>query len=204
MNIIVFTLALGAGSIAAGFLGALTGLGGGVVIVPMLTLLFGVDIRYAIGASLVSVIATSSGPPRPTCGGLLQHSRRHVPGDRDHVGALVGRVVRDQVPTSGLAIVFGCRTAVFRVPLDASTDRSTEDDGTRPLGHRPSSGLHISNRRRQTGLPRPARARRLRLDVPGRCALGSARHRLGRRERSWRWTRRCGCHSRYRRRRATS
>lgn len=42
-------------------MGALTGLGGGVVIVPLLTIVFGVDIRYAIGASLVSVIATSSG-----------------------------------------------------------------------------------------------------------------------------------------------
>jgi len=49
------------GSLAAGFLGSLTGLGGGVVIVPLLTLVFHVDIRYAIGASLVSVIATSSG-----------------------------------------------------------------------------------------------------------------------------------------------
>ncbi len=49
------------GSLVAGFLGALTGLGGGVVIVPLLTLAFGVDIRYAIGASLISVIATSSG-----------------------------------------------------------------------------------------------------------------------------------------------
>jgi uncharacterized protein len=48
-----------AGSFLAGFLGALTGLGGGVVIVPLLTSVFGVDIRYAIGASLVSVIATS-------------------------------------------------------------------------------------------------------------------------------------------------
>jgi uncharacterized membrane protein YfcA len=52
---------LAAGSLVAGFLGALTGLGGGVVIVPLLTLVVGVDIRYAIGASLVSVIATSSG-----------------------------------------------------------------------------------------------------------------------------------------------
>ena len=49
------------GSLAAGFLGSLTGLGGGVVIVPLLTLVFHVDIRYAIGASLVSVIASSSG-----------------------------------------------------------------------------------------------------------------------------------------------
>jgi uncharacterized membrane protein YfcA len=49
------------GSFLAGFLGALTGLGGGVVIVPMLVVAFGVDMQYAIGASLVSVIATSCG-----------------------------------------------------------------------------------------------------------------------------------------------
>jgi len=49
------------GAFAAGLLGSLTGLGGGVVIVPLLTIGFGVNIRYAIGASLVSVIATSSG-----------------------------------------------------------------------------------------------------------------------------------------------
>jgi len=60
MNTIEFTLLVGSGSILAGFVGALTGLGGGIVIVPLLTLVFGVDIRYAIGASLVSVIATSS------------------------------------------------------------------------------------------------------------------------------------------------
>jgi len=48
-------------SAAAGFLGALTGLGGGVVVTPVLALVFHVDLRYAIGASLISVIATSSG-----------------------------------------------------------------------------------------------------------------------------------------------
>src|SRR5512141_315147 len=61
MNLLEFSLVLSVGSFAAGFLGSLTGLGGGVVIVPLLTLALGVDIRYAIGASLVSVIATSSG-----------------------------------------------------------------------------------------------------------------------------------------------
>jgi uncharacterized membrane protein YfcA len=60
MNTIELTLLIGLGSILAGFIGALTGLGGGIVIVPLLTLAFGVDIRYAIGASLISVIATSS------------------------------------------------------------------------------------------------------------------------------------------------
>src|SRR5512133_2900611 len=61
MNILEFTLLVALGSWIAGFLGALTGLGGGVVLVPLLTLFFKVDIRYAMGASLVSVIATSSG-----------------------------------------------------------------------------------------------------------------------------------------------
>lgn len=61
MQIPEFSFLIFVGSSIAGFLGALTGLGGGVVIVPLLTLVFGVDIRYAIGASLVSVIATSSG-----------------------------------------------------------------------------------------------------------------------------------------------
>src|SRR5215469_14320290 len=44
-----------------GFLGSLTGLGGGMIVTPALILLMGVDLRYAMGASLVSVIATSSG-----------------------------------------------------------------------------------------------------------------------------------------------
>ncbi|MGX2040023.1 sulfite exporter TauE/SafE family protein [Methylocaldum sp. MU1018] len=56
-----FTLMLSGIAVAAGFCGSLFGIGGGIVIVPVLTLLFGIDIRYAIGASIVSVIATSSG-----------------------------------------------------------------------------------------------------------------------------------------------
>lgn len=57
----LFSAIIWCGSFLAGLLGSLTGLGGGVVIVPLLTLGFGVDIRYAVGASLVSVITTSSG-----------------------------------------------------------------------------------------------------------------------------------------------
>src|SRR5204863_8296511 len=48
-------------SIVAGVLGSLLGLGGGIIVIPALTLLFKIDIRYAVGASIVSVIATSSG-----------------------------------------------------------------------------------------------------------------------------------------------
>lgn len=48
-------------AVLAGFLGSLVGLGGGIIITPALTILFGIDIKYAIGASIIAVIATSSG-----------------------------------------------------------------------------------------------------------------------------------------------
>jgi uncharacterized membrane protein YfcA len=109
MNIIAFTAALATGSVAAGFLGSLTGLGGGVVIVPLLVLLFGVDIRYAIGASLVSVIATSSG----AAAAYVREGYSNVRAGMfleiaTTLGALSGALVATKVPASGLAIVFGC------------------------------------------------------------------------------------------------
>src|SRR5437588_8469933 len=58
---LLFTLVVFAVSIGAGLLGSLLGLGGGIIVIPALTLLLHIDIRYAIGASIVSVIATSSG-----------------------------------------------------------------------------------------------------------------------------------------------
>lgn len=48
-------------SVFAGIVGSVLGLGGGIIVTPALTLLFGVDINHAIGASIISVIATSSG-----------------------------------------------------------------------------------------------------------------------------------------------
>lgn len=61
MTILIFSLFIFLFAIAAGVLGSLTGLGGGVIITPVLVLLFHVNIHYAMGASLISVIATSSG-----------------------------------------------------------------------------------------------------------------------------------------------
>ena len=61
MTVAEFTPIVLMTALLAGFLGSLTGLGGGVIMTPVLTLFLGVDLRYAIGASLVSVIATSSG-----------------------------------------------------------------------------------------------------------------------------------------------
>lgn len=61
LNNLLFSLLIYVGSFSAGLIGSLTGLGGGVIVVPILTILFGVDIHLAAGASLISVIATSSG-----------------------------------------------------------------------------------------------------------------------------------------------
>lgn len=61
MTPLLFVLLVAAMSFIAGTLGSLLGLGGGMIVVPALTLLLGIDIRLAIGASIISVIATSSG-----------------------------------------------------------------------------------------------------------------------------------------------
>ena len=61
MDILTFTLIMLLAAYGAGLPGSLTGLGGGVVVIPVLTLCFGVDFHYAVGAALVASIATSSG-----------------------------------------------------------------------------------------------------------------------------------------------
>lgn len=97
-----------AGSFVAGMLGALTGLGGGVVIVPLLTLVFGVDIRYAIGASLVSVIATSSGAAAAYLKEGYSNMRVGMFLEMaTTAGALSGAFIAGYVSTSAIAIIFG-------------------------------------------------------------------------------------------------
>ena len=108
MNVFEFSALVGMGSFLAGFLGALTGLGGGVVVVPMLALLFHVDIRYAIGASLVSVIATSSGAAAAYVREGYSNIRIGMFLETaTTIGAIVGAVVALHVHPSSIAIVFG-------------------------------------------------------------------------------------------------
>jgi uncharacterized membrane protein YfcA len=108
MTVLEFTGIVWIISTLAGLLGALTGLGGGVVIVPVLALLFGVDMRYAIGASLVSVIATSSGAAAAfiregytniRIGMLLEIATT--------IGAVLGAWAASFISTSTIGVVFG-------------------------------------------------------------------------------------------------
>jgi uncharacterized protein len=108
VNILEFTAFVWLGSCVAGFLGALTGLGGGVVIVPLLTLVFGADIRYAIGASLVSVIATSSGAAAAYVKEGFSNIRIGMFLEMaTTLGALIGAAMAARIPTSAIATVFG-------------------------------------------------------------------------------------------------
>ena len=108
MSLALFALLVATGSFGAGLLGAVTGLGGGIVVVPMLTVLFHVDIRYAIGASLVSVIATSSGAASAYVREGYTNVRIGIFLEvATTVGALVGAGLAHVVPTSALAILFG-------------------------------------------------------------------------------------------------
>ena len=107
MNIDVFSSVVFFGSLTAGFLGALTGLGGGVVIVPLLTLVFGVDIRYAIGASLVSVIATSSAAAAYVKEGFSNIRLGMFLEMATTFGALLGAAVAGMISTKVIAVIFG-------------------------------------------------------------------------------------------------
>lgn len=96
------------GAVCAGLLGALTGLGGGIIIVPLLTLLFHVDIRYAIGTSLVSVIATSSGAAAAYVKEGYTNVRLGMFLEvATTVGAVTGAFIAGVVSPTVVAIIFG-------------------------------------------------------------------------------------------------
>jgi uncharacterized membrane protein YfcA len=108
MTILEFTPIVFVISLFAGFLGSLTGLGGGVVVTPALTILLGVDIRYAIGASLVSVIATSSGAAAAYVRDGYSNMRIGMFLEiATTLGAVYGAFLATHVPVSALSIVFG-------------------------------------------------------------------------------------------------
>jgi uncharacterized membrane protein YfcA len=137
MTVWEFTLLVGIGSAVAGLLGSLTGLGGGVVLVPLLTLFFKVDIRYAVGASLVSVIATSSGAAAAYVKEGLSNIRIGMFLEiATTLGALFGAFLAVKVSTSAIATIFGA-VLLYSAYLSARTRvKRTSDDIPDPLATR--------------------------------------------------------------------
>ncbi len=139
----LFDLAVGLASFFAGLLGALIGLGGGIIITPLLVLGFGIDIRYAMGAALCSVIATSSGA-------AVAYLRDGVSNLRiglflcvaTTIGAVCGALMATSLSQSLLAIIFG--TALLGTVL-----------------------LSLRKRNESPLLPADSDPLALRLDLPG-------------------------------------
>ena len=142
---IIFATAL-----AAGLMGSLTGLGGGVLIVPLLTVGFGLDIRVAIGASIVSIIATSSGA-------AAAYVRDHLTNIRigmllelaTTVGGLTGALITGYLPAGVLFVLFGAILLFSAIPT------------ARRLGEEVPHGVVSDG---------PARALRLASSYPDRSA----------------------------------
>lgn len=113
-----FALLIFLGSLLAGLLGSLVGLGGGIMIVPMLTIIFGFPISFAIGASIVSVIATSSGA-------AAAYVRDHLTNLRigmflelaTTLGAISGAFVAGLLAPQLLGVIFGVILLISAMPL---------------------------------------------------------------------------------------
>ena len=195
MTILTFTLLIFGTSVTAGLLGALTGLGGGVVVVPVLALLFHVDLRYAIGASLVSVIATSSGAAAAYVREGFSNIRIGMFLEiATTLGALAGASLTALVPVKAIGIIFGVvllysAIAAFRGSHEDVTPRHRGlADRLRLSGEYPTAdGLkEYVAQRMPAGLAS--------CSVPALSPACSAS--APARSRSSPWIRPCACHSR--------
>jgi len=130
-TVLQFVLTTFAISVAAGLLGALLGLGGGIIVVPALTLGLGLDIRYAIGASVVSVIATSSGA-------AAAYVREHMTNLRvgmflevaTTIGAITGAFLAGRVAGRWLFVIFGLMMGYSA--LEMFRNRHSDEGGPVP------------------------------------------------------------------------
>ena len=128
MDELVFDLLVAIASFLAGIIGALIGLGGGVIITPLLVLVFGVDIRYAMGAALCSVIATSSGAAAAYLRDGISNMRIGLfLCVATTVGAVCGALLAMVLDQAVLSIIFG---AALLATVLLSLRKKPEQSGT--------------------------------------------------------------------------
>ena len=127
MTVLAWTLILLVSAYLAGLLGSLTGLGGGVVVIPVLTLGFGVDFHYAIGAALVASIATSSGSGSAYVKEGITNIRLGMFLEiATTIGAVVGATIAVWLNNSTIAIIYGC---VLILTAAMQQRRKSDHDG---------------------------------------------------------------------------
>lgn len=150
MEIWLFTLLVFLAATGAGFLGSLTGLGGGVVVTPVLALFLHVDLRYAMGASLVSVIATSSGAASAYVREGFSNVRIGLFLEiATTLGALGGAHLATRLPTAALSVILGFVLLYSAyVSLRPHAEHTGDADGD-PLAVRLHlNGHHVENGQR--------------------------------------------------------
>jgi len=136
MTILTFTIILLLGAYLAGLAGSLTGLGGGVVIIPLLTLVFHVDIRYAIGAALVASIATSSGSASAYVKEGITNIRLGMFLEiATTAGAVAGAILAVYTPVNIVAILFGVML-IFSAAMTLRKKHEGELETGSPLSYR--------------------------------------------------------------------
>ena len=129
------------GAYFAGLLGSLTGLGGGIVIIPFLTLVLHVDIHYAIGASLVSVIATSSGSAAAYVKEGITNMRLGMFLEiATTLGAVGGAFLAAYIPAHYIAIIFGV-ILIFSAIMSLKKKNIEAD----PLSSKPAKWLKLGS-----------------------------------------------------------
>jgi uncharacterized membrane protein YfcA len=129
MNLLEFDLLVFGISAFAGVLGSLLGLGGGIIVIPVLTLLFKIDIRYAIGASIVSVIATSSGAAAAYVRERMTNLRVAMVLELATVsGALTGATLAGIISARWLYILFGLLLGYSAVMMFLKRKKSPDDE----------------------------------------------------------------------------
>jgi len=137
MTIFVFTVLIFLIATSAGLVGSLTGLGGGVVIIPLLTLVFKVDIHYAIGTSLISVIATSSGAAAAYVKEGITNIRLGMFLElATTIGAIIGAFIATYVAPSSIAIVFGVILVFSAITSFTKKEEPVYREDPSSFGHR--------------------------------------------------------------------
>lgn len=153
MDELTFDLLIALAALVAGVLGSLIGLGGGVIITPVLVLGFGVDIRYAMGAALASVIATSSGAAAAFLRDGISNMRIGLfLCVATTVGAVCGAMLAVVLDQAVLSVIFGAALLVtvglsLRKNPDPAESAKKSDPlaeklhlpGTMPTEHGPES-----------------------------------------------------------------
>jgi uncharacterized protein len=135
VTILALTVIAFVGAILAGLVGSLTGLGGGIIITPLLTLALGVDIHYAMGAALISVIATSSGAAAAYVKEGFSNIRLGMLMEvATTTGAVLGAFLILHVPTSVIAVVFGLALLYSAIMTLRKHDKTSVQDHQDPAG----------------------------------------------------------------------